>query len=533
MGVAALLCGIYRAFTPAVSDFGDSSELTLVLARNGIAHPTGYPLYVLFGHVFVRLVHALGASWPEAASLWSTLGAGVALVFLALSAWTLTRVTLPDAGREVRAIAAAVPAVAFGLHPVWVLEATHAEVYTWHVAWALLATWFFLRVVTRERPENRDLWEPFVAGLVAGAGLAHHRTSLLLLGPLAVVGFVLALRRFGLRRTGVLVAVALLGAIVPLAGYGSIAYRAFHPAEVQWPVLGPNWSDIFAHVNGREFLHYLGRFAPDPDTKDLLERWVFPAVAVGLLALIGSALLAKRAGQCASAPLAIGAIAFATALSAGLSFAYGVPDPGTYFLMPMALGAAGMAPLVLIGLTGERGRRAVTASVASMTFGVLLAAVIAALCLTSLQMAGERLRVVTANDRIVREMWEAIPGDSAIVLWPWDAYTKLREYQVFAGEKPALYVANPALLGYPNARRAFRERFGADPIAGLENPRIRAGSAEEESRLDALYMDIARNVSAQTPLPVIYMDPGAGILRRLAKPAAPPPAAQQPAVPPR
>ena len=54
---------VYAWLTPPVSGMGDASELTLVLATNGVPHPTGYPLYVALGHPFVTVLHGLGADY--------------------------------------------------------------------------------------------------------------------------------------------------------------------------------------------------------------------------------------------------------------------------------------------------------------------------------------------------------------------------------------------------------------------------------------------------------------------------------------
>ena len=45
VGVVAFAAYLWLA--PAVSGDRDSSEFTLVLALDGIAHPTGYPVYLL------------------------------------------------------------------------------------------------------------------------------------------------------------------------------------------------------------------------------------------------------------------------------------------------------------------------------------------------------------------------------------------------------------------------------------------------------------------------------------------------------
>jgi hypothetical protein len=69
--VALAALALYLTYLPPVSGEGDSSEFTLVLALDGVAHPTGYPLYTLLGHGFVQILHALGVGWAPAAGAWS------------------------------------------------------------------------------------------------------------------------------------------------------------------------------------------------------------------------------------------------------------------------------------------------------------------------------------------------------------------------------------------------------------------------------------------------------------------------------
>ena len=70
VGFVALLVYIWLA--PRVPGAGDSSEFMLVLAVDGVAHPPGYPLYTLLGHLFVVTAHALGAGWAFAANATAT-----------------------------------------------------------------------------------------------------------------------------------------------------------------------------------------------------------------------------------------------------------------------------------------------------------------------------------------------------------------------------------------------------------------------------------------------------------------------------
>jgi hypothetical protein len=70
VALAALAFVGFAAGAGTVSADKDSSEFTLVLACLGVAHPTGYPLHTLLGHVFVRAMQALGAGSAQAAALW-------------------------------------------------------------------------------------------------------------------------------------------------------------------------------------------------------------------------------------------------------------------------------------------------------------------------------------------------------------------------------------------------------------------------------------------------------------------------------
>ena len=107
----------------------DTFEFQVVAPHLGIAHPTGYPLYLLLGKLFSLLPVGAVAWRLNLASAVFALGATVAVFRLGLA---LSRRPLP----------ALVGAVALGLVPIYWSQAIVAEVYTLHaliVAVALLA----------------------------------------------------------------------------------------------------------------------------------------------------------------------------------------------------------------------------------------------------------------------------------------------------------------------------------------------------------------------------------------------------------
>jgi hypothetical protein len=107
--------------------FDDSLEFQLVAPTFGIAHPTGYPLYVLLGGLWSRVLFPVG-NWAWRMNLFSALAAAttVALVY-ALAC----RLTTLHAGKP-NPWAGLAAALTFGLGPIWWRQATIAEVYALH-----------------------------------------------------------------------------------------------------------------------------------------------------------------------------------------------------------------------------------------------------------------------------------------------------------------------------------------------------------------------------------------------------------------
>ena len=146
LAVGATAFIAYLLLAPSVSGMGDSSEWTLVLATNGVAHPTGYPLYTLLGHLSCRLLHAFGVSWPSAANAWSALGGAIAVALLHAVTLELTEAGL-GMGVRTRQFVALLPTALFAVQPITLREATAAEVNIWSAAWTCGAGYAFVRLL--------------------------------------------------------------------------------------------------------------------------------------------------------------------------------------------------------------------------------------------------------------------------------------------------------------------------------------------------------------------------------------------------
>lgn len=506
--VAVALTAVYIWLTPPVSGDKDGSEFVLVLHYLGLAHPTGYPLYTVLGHLFVRALGALGASPQLAANLWSAAGGGVAVCFLhALAA----RLPGRDAalGRAGRFWVALPPALLFALNPIWTFEATLAEVYSWHGAWVAGTAVCFLRLMRADAgawPAARLCRHGALWGALCGVGGAHHATALLIAAPLTLA---LAIRLATLRRLRpAAAATVVLGALVPLASYGFVLYRVHHPAAVHWLPAEPTWEGTLRHIGATNFRFMMGRFQPSPWQEGFLARFVFPLLWPGLL-LLGAAVASARGG---AERLARAGLVAAAGLQTLHAFRYGVFDPSSYFLPVMLLGSAAAA-----GVAGDLAgrRRARRAGLAAVLALGVVAGVVAA---PWLRVAVNRRDGFVRFDALVHRMWASITFERAIVLYADDMWHKLREYQLLRQEKPELAVYNTWLLSYPRVRASFQERFGFDPMTGVPLPRVADLIGPDSGRrLLELKVALEDGVNARTSLPVIVMDPSVPSVRLLRK----------------
>ena len=454
--VAAALEVLYLFLTPAVSGESDGSEFTLVLATGGVAHPTGYPLFTLIGHPIVALLHRLGANWPFAANAFCGLGASLAMgLFHALAARVIPERS--GLGRGTRFGLALIPTLLLGLNPVWTDEATTAEVYSWHAAWVCGAMLYWLGMMRelasdpaearRKLARNMLSW-----GFLCGIGGAHHVTAIFFAGPLTVA-LLLALRRARLFR-GWIVPAWLGAGMVPLLSYGYIAYRAFHPAVVQWDTLAPSLASALTHIRGGSYVHFLGGWHPLHLHELYLAWYVYPYLIPGLgILFIGSM------NRKSPAERTIGLTLFAAAaLQLVYNYNYGVRDPLPYFLPSLATSLLVLAPLGAALVARLRGRAARLTAAAAAVAGLGVATWF------WMDSAIYRKGLYEQLDERFHRTWMTLPERHAMVLWYDDMVTRLREYQLLRGEKPGLAIYSPVTLTNTYPREVFKKQWGFDPL---------------------------------------------------------------------
>ena len=219
-----------RTAAPTLGGGVDSEEYQQVAYTLGVAHSTGYPLYLILGKLFTTLVPVGNVAY-RMNLLSALLGAGAAVVVY-LVAFQLT---------QRRAASLATTALYATNEAVWrqsgVASANPLNLLLIGLVLYCLVLWSERRIPLS------------VAAFVFGLGLAHHR-SILFLAP-AIVIFVLLVDPRILRQPRQILKNALWLAVpsflylyIPIAGYNS-------------PWYSNTWSGFIVEVFGNESGHFV------------------------------------------------------------------------------------------------------------------------------------------------------------------------------------------------------------------------------------------------------------------------------------
>lgn len=220
----ALTLGLYlRMLAPDLLP-GDPGEFQFAAWRWGLAHPTGYPLYLLLGGAWQRLLNVFNIGPALALNAFSALTGALtgALLYLLMRNW------LPGA-EPLRRIAALFSTALFAVNPTFWSQNLIAEVYA---LYGLLLVLIFLVLgqgagetgKQRDRAHSAFLPRQLVLlSCLLGLALAHHAMTLLLLPSL--VATVILLKRDLWRSPSTLLAMAVAGGL-PLLLYFYIPLRS-------------------------------------------------------------------------------------------------------------------------------------------------------------------------------------------------------------------------------------------------------------------------------------------------------------------
>ena len=225
--LGALAFALYaRTLAPTVLA-GDGGEFQFVPYLMGVAHPTGYPLYILLGWVWSHLLPLGDVAYRM--NLFSALGAALAVGLLYPTSLSLLRQVFPSLSPVCRRLLGALASVTFAVTPTLWSQAIIAEVYGLNSFLVVLL--FYLALAWGERRSRALL---LLAAFCFGLGLAHHSTTLLL-AP-ALLAYVWLMDRSVFLDWRRVLVPGLLLAILPLALYLTIPWRAPHTGYLRLPL---------------------------------------------------------------------------------------------------------------------------------------------------------------------------------------------------------------------------------------------------------------------------------------------------------
>ena len=413
-----------RTLLPSVA-FGDWGEMQTVPHVLGIAHPTGYPTYVILA--WLAELAPIG-SLAFRANLLSA-------VFVAGTLATFTLICLRLRVRPVLAVAAGLVLAVVGT--VWA-AATVAEVNPLHLLFAALV---LHRALVWE--DQRSPSELALGGLLIGLSIGNHLLTLFI-APFVVV-HVLWVGRREIRARPWILALPVAGTLVGLLVYLYIPFAASMS-----PPLGYNHPVTLAGflflVTGEQFrgqFDFLSAAGPGEFVRYLPNLWavlvsrgtaVIPVLGVaGLFALV---LRRPAFGLLCSAVLFTGLYIWANYLRLE-----------HYLLVPWMLLAIGMAVAletvarVLDGVLA-RGVGRVGGGLVASVVALALVLVVGAQNWTASDRSGDR----SASD-YADAVFSALPQNAAILVW-WDTASPLWYGRFVEGRRPDVLIVDDTNIVY-------------------------------------------------------------------------------------
>jgi hypothetical protein len=174
VGLVVLLAVVYLlSMAPGLTwanEGSDGGDLIVAAHSGGVAHPTGYPTYILLAQLF-QLIPVCSLAFR------TNLMSAVLTIVAALIIYYL-KVRHSSPVRDYAWIAGMASAIAFGLAPLIWSQAVVTEVYALHSLFVVFI--LFLSTNGVDGPFSRK-WRYRLLGLFSGLALGNHLTSLLLL----------------------------------------------------------------------------------------------------------------------------------------------------------------------------------------------------------------------------------------------------------------------------------------------------------------------------------------------------------------
>jgi hypothetical protein len=238
--VICLAC-YFVTLAPSITwehDGVDSGDLVTAAYTLGVAHPPGYPLFVLLAKLFTLL------PFGQVAYRVNVMSAFFAAAAVATLYWTALLVQPGDTGGESKLVIAAASALALGLSHTFWSQAIIAEVYALHAF--LVAVILLSATAFRSTGERKLLWP---LGLALGLSLSNHLSAILFVPGVLI----LLVPRLRSQPAALLKMAGFM--VLGLSVYTYLPIRSMQNPPVNWGA-PHTWSGFWWTVSARIYSDY-------------------------------------------------------------------------------------------------------------------------------------------------------------------------------------------------------------------------------------------------------------------------------------
>jgi len=440
--------------------FTDSGELAAVCTTLGVAHPTGYPLYTLLGHVWtlLPLPFAPITSLNIFAAVCVATSAGIfswclTIVFNSISQQkTLTKKRKPlSTNTEFTPIAERLAIILTSMMYafagiIW-HQATGNEVYSLQLVIFSLTIGLFLHAVTVEQEKRLPIL--MIWSLTVGLGFGNHGTTILLAPAMLFMYFKRPFEKFSLSASRWKEMLILsLPFIAGLCVWLYLPLRSASLPEFNWGEVHRSFDKFWYHASGKQFQVWMFNGSFSKNSKEFFSLLPSQFGYVGLpFIIIGMIQLLKKN---------VSLFLFMILLFVGCifyAFNYGIHDIEPYFSLA----------ILSLFLFSAIGIAQVFTRLHTRSDSVIIIAGIGVICV-ALQVAIHYKNVDKSKDTAVRDytnlMVENLPKHTVIISSQWDYWCSAFWYKQSCEQlRPDIILIEKELLRRTWYPRYLRRRY--------------------------------------------------------------------------
>ena len=258
------------------NDGADGGDLISAAATAGIAHPSGYPTYLLLARLFQLL--PIGSLAFRTNLMSALAGVLASLLVYGLLVW------VSDSPAHDHWLAGLIAGFSFGLAPMLWSQAVITEVYTLHTALCAL-----VMLLTLWKPGGQSRpWSENLSGLALGLAIGNQLTAVFLIAPVLLISAWRGKWKFNVRSLLRVCAGLCAGLLV----YSALPLRALSNPPVNWG--NPSTLEQFKWlVSGELYQSRLLNLPPAGVLERcqalatlLLHQFELPGIVLGLVGLI-------------------------------------------------------------------------------------------------------------------------------------------------------------------------------------------------------------------------------------------------------